>query len=110
MDKIWFVLIDDECEGPLDYTDLQNDRRLTPDTLVWRKGLKTWKRIRDVPELQTLFEEGPRGENSYPESEIIQKKLNEGELMLDLWQEPPYFLWILLVLAALSYVMIKLYT
>lgn len=111
MKKIWFILIDGKRDGPLSYEDLKNDRRITPDTLVWKEGFKGWKQIREVPELKALFEDDSgRNQGDARETAIVGKKSGEDELVLDMGQEPPYFLWILLALIALLYVIIQLYS
>lgn len=54
----WYLASGTEKQGPFGLDELE--RRLdageaTPDTLVWRKGFKTWTRIADVEEFQERF-------------------------------------------------------
>lgn len=110
-DKIWFIWIDGQREGPKSYDDLKNDPRLTPDTWIWKKGFENWKKIRDVKALEDLFkEDSPNaGNDEIPSTNDDPEKGMQDELVIDMGQEPPYFLWILLALICLIYVIIQLY-
>jgi hypothetical protein len=109
MNKIWFVLIESEREGPWSKEELKVDQRLTPDTLIWKEGFDDWKKIRDVPELSDLFEEKPQ-ENEIKEEPSIAKEVPaQDELVLDMRQEPPFRMWIYVALAIFIYVILKLY-
>lgn len=114
MNKVWFIFISGESEGPFAIEDLKLDDRLTPDTLVWKEGFDEWKKIRDVPELKEFFKESPKKEEEElddNESKDLEKNLIQDELVLDLGpaQEPHYLLWLLLMLISLLYVILKLY-
>jgi GYF domain 2 len=110
MNRIWFVLIKGKQEGPFSYEELQNDDRLTPDNFVWKQGFDDWKRIRDVPELKELFKDKPEETEQEDEENIVfKKKPPQDELVMDLGEEPPIFLWILLVLITLIYIIIHLH-
>ena len=109
MDKIWFLFIDGKQEGPYSFEELKKERRITPDTLVWREGFKNWKKIREVSELQALFEEDSKN-GIDKETEISEKKTGQDELILEMSHEPPYFLWILIALIILLYMVVQLYT
>ena len=109
MDKKWYVLINNKREGPFSITELKRDLRLTPDTLVWREGFLLWKKMRDVPELLELFQD---------EKEPDSKKLpinngitqaNQDELVLDIGQQPPFLIWILLAAIVLLYAIFQMY-
>jgi len=109
MDKIWFLFINGQREGPKSYDELKKDSRLNPDHLVWKQGFENWKKIRDVPELDALFKDENDNKNDNPESlENIETEPPRDELALDM-QEPPYFFWLLLVLISIIYVLIQLY-
>ncbi len=110
MQKIWYIKIDGQREGPLSVSDLKRDRRLTPDTLVWKEGFKDWQPMREVPELKEVFED----ENPPPKlspQDLLQGKpaLPDDELILDFGQEPPYLFWLLAALLAVMYMLQKLY-
>jgi hypothetical protein len=110
MDKIWFIFIDGQSEGPNSYEDLKNDSRLTPDTWVWKEGFDNWKKIREVKELENLFKENTKDDQEndlFPEND--KKNLLQDELVIDMGFEPPYFLWIILALIVIIYVLFQLY-
>lgn len=78
--------------------------------MVWKEGFPSWKKVRDVSELKEVFEEDSEiGEEQESQLEESKKKVVQEELVLDIRQEPPYILWILLVLISLIYVIIQLY-
>lgn len=98
MEKIWFILINGNREGPYSVDELKKDPRLTPDTLVWREGFEYWVPISQVPELKGIFEED-LGE-ALPEDEQIALQMKE---------EPPALLPILIIISILliCYLVIK---
>lgn len=110
LNKIWFVLINEKREGPFSFDDLQNDSRLTPDTLIWKEGFQDWKKIRDVPELKKLFKDPEEVTQTDDKPAIFDKKSTQNELVMDFSHEPPYFLWLLIALIAFFYVILRLYT
>ena len=55
----YYVVIGSNSVGPLDYNglmDLVSQGNLTPDSLVWKKGIKEWTKAGDVDELAIFFE------------------------------------------------------
>ena len=110
MDKFWFIEIKGTREGPFSVEELKKDRRLTPDTFVWKKGFVTWKRIRDVQELKFLFnddiEETPQDEEKVAAPDL--KKESDELIVLEMPQ-PPYLFWILAALIILLYFIIQTY-
>jgi len=110
MDKIWFININAKQEGPYSLYELKRDVRITPDIFVWKEGFDQWKRIRDVPELKSLFED----ENASNENEPIQfepkKKLPGDEVLVEGGGlEPPYFFWLIIAFLAILYAIYQLY-
>lgn len=101
--KIWYIKVNGKQEGPFSYADLKRDRRLTPDTLVWKQGFETWLPIREVSELKNLFKD--EEEVLEPEKE---PQLPQDELVLDMRQQPPFLVWILIALAIASYFALQL--
>ena len=61
----YHVAVDGSSVGPLDYNELMelvNQGKLTPDSLVWKKGMKDWTKANEIDELSTFFgaeEEAP---------------------------------------------------
>ncbi len=113
MDKIWFISIEGSREGPWSFEDLKNDTRITPDTLIWKDGFDGWKKIRDVPELKELFkddsaEKEADGNAEDADAALKVSKPSEGELTMDIRQEPPYFLWLVIALVSLLYLILQL--
>lgn len=105
MDKEWFLLIDNVKEGPYSIDDLRGDRRVTPDTLVWKPGFETWIPIRNVSELKSLFEDKEKNE---PEEEEPAKTSLPKNDTLAISMEPPYF-WIIIALIVVAYVLYEFF-
>lgn len=104
MDKIWYIKIHGSREGPYSIMDLRRDKRITPDTLVWRQGFDRWQKIRYVPELKAVFEDSestnePRGKFKFPEVP------SDEEIVLDAQEgrDPNRWLWIVLIAILLFY-------
>lgn len=98
--KEWFVRIDEEKEGPFSINDLRADSRITPDTPAWKKGFSQWLPIRNIPELQVIFEDE---ETIQTPNDLRKsfKKLENEEIALDWRDNNPYFFYLLIVLAIL---------
>ena len=60
----YHVAVDGKAVGPLGYDELLElvkQGKLTPDTLVWKKGMKSWAKAQTVTELLSLFDEDDDG-------------------------------------------------
>ena len=53
--KVWYILIENQEEGPYSIQELRNDRRLTPSVLVRKSGSKRWYPIGRVKSLKAVF-------------------------------------------------------
>lgn len=97
--KEWFILIDSKKEGPYSVADLRSDRRVTPDTLVWKPGFEDWVPMRKVLELKKVFEdnESEQDQGTKPAAPALPE--NDT---LALVSEPPYF-WIIIALIVVAY-------
>lgn len=103
MDKIWYIKLHGNREGPYNVMDLRRDRRITPDTLVWRQGFDKWQQIRYVPELQVVFEDAP----SEKEEKLEFSKIpDDDEIVLDMRgnKDPHRWLWFFLLGILLVYI------
>lgn len=109
MDKIWYILINNKREGPFSIIELKRDSRLTPDTHVWRDGWTSWQKVRDVPELEELFHDDEEPDLKKLPIKNGITKANQDELVLDMGQQPPYLLWVLLAAIIVLYVVFQLY-
>ena len=113
MDKIWFIYIDGQKQGPYSLADLKRDSRITPDTLVWKPGFKDWTPIRNVVELKSLFEDETQEKEEEPEETLVKKKPKKlpHDEVIALRSEPPYtYFWLIIaVLLILLYVFFQLY-
>lgn len=110
MIKEWYIAVEQSVEGPFSTLDLKHNKKITPDTFVWKEGFSSWKRIRDVPELRPLFfEEEPVDISEDPKK--LKKKLKEpeDEIVLEWKSEPPYLFWILVAVLLLLYLVTQLY-
>lgn len=113
MNKIWYIEISGKTEGPWSVKDLKRDRRITPDTLVWKEGFTKWVPIRDVPELKIVFADDTKSPEDIENPNIVRLKSSpistDNQLVLDLQTNPPYFFWILVALTVLFYAFLHLY-
>jgi hypothetical protein len=106
MEKIWYISINNIQEGPYSVEDLKWDRRVTPDTLVWREGFPHWIPIRDVPELRSIFKDEVE-----EEAELEKKfdRLGVNEIALAYQQDPNTIFWLIVVILALIYSLYQFY-
>lgn len=111
-EKIWFIRIDGKREGPFSFEELKNHPRITPDTFVWRRGLRRWMPIKRVRELKKIFED-----ETEPPTELTNLlKFKKPELMggkdililNDSRETPPLLFWILVTILVVSYLLYKL--
>lgn len=98
MKKIWFLDIRGKLEGPYSLGDLRRDIRITPDTLVWKEGFARSVPIRNVPELKGVFTDDPANlEPEEPKKQIEGKQQNDL-LLMEMSHEPPFLIWLLIIL------------
>jgi hypothetical protein len=108
-DKVWFIQVNGNKEGPFTAQQLRHDQRITPDTRVWKQGFTQWIAIRYVPELKEIFAD------EEPLEEIGPKKINanlarhgKDELAIDLRKSPPLYFWLIVVLVILAYLIYRI--
>ena len=114
MEKIWHIDIEGNREGPYSIEDLRRDVRITPDTLVWKKGFSLWVPIRNVPELKEVFADEVEHKDSEEPDETkgggIASTEVSDQLTIAIREDPPYFfLWILMAAILVSYLFYQLY-
>lgn len=110
--KEWFIIIENQQEGPLSLLDLKRDRRFSPDTLVWKNGFSEWTKARFVLEMKDLFKDDaqPQALHEPDQGKGIKSDLQESQATLTLQQDPyQYILWILLFLLIILYTFYHLY-
>lgn len=59
---IWFAMLHGRQTGPLTREELQaraNEGEVGPRTYLWREGMDSWQRAKDVPELGPMFPQFP---------------------------------------------------
>ena len=99
MKKIWFLDINGQLKGPYSVRDLKRDSRVTPDTLVWKEGFAHSVPIRNVPELKEVFtDKEPRKEEPSTGPERMGAKQLNDLMIMEMSQEPPFLMWVILVL------------
>lgn len=54
MKACWFILIEGKKEGPYSVKDLKKHPKVTPLTLVWKKGFSKWVPLGSIPELEEV--------------------------------------------------------
>lgn len=59
MEKEWYILFDQDEEGPFSLADISRDERITPDTWVRHQSAQEWKRARFIKELELVFKDKP---------------------------------------------------
>ncbi|HAA74861.1 TPA: hypothetical protein DCE37_07070 [Candidatus Latescibacteria bacterium] len=68
----WFILIGQERQGPMSAHDVRyllTRRSIDGGTLVWREGMDSWVRLRDIEEFHPRKKEVDEPEQSEPEAE-----------------------------------------
>lgn len=58
----WFAMIHGKQTGPMTRAELTtktNDGAVGPRTYLWKEGMESWQRAKDLPELSTLFPQLP---------------------------------------------------
>jgi len=93
MDKIWYIKIEEEPEGPYSVEELRWDSRVSPSTLAWREGMPAWLPMRQIPELVVLFSDEDDSGSGAEEGQ-------GGEKVLTLDPDPQrsYYVFILVAL------------
>lgn len=92
MERVWYIRVEKEAEGPFAVDELKMDPRITLRTLAWKRGMPLWLPIAAIPELaKALFDK--------EEAEV--KSGNDAVLTLDQELLPPNLLWILLAILLL---------
>lgn len=127
MDKIWFIAVNDQYEGPFSIEELKRDTRITPDTLVWREGFDTWRPMRKVADLKVIFEDEkkPQPEDDEEEGEDEEeqpgkpkkkkskaketKPLTDEEIAINMQADFPPVLWLFLILLVITYLIYQFY-
>jgi hypothetical protein len=59
---IWFAMLHGRQTGPLTRAEIQvraNEGEVGPRTYLWREGMDSWQRAKDVPELGPVFAQFP---------------------------------------------------
>jgi hypothetical protein len=108
MQKIWFIQINGKKEGPYRALDLKRDPRITPDTLVWKQGWTDWKPLRDIPELQEIFEDEETDEEAKPKK-IKDPLVSENDVLTLKYDPPNLYLWLLLVFIVIFAILFYIY-
>jgi len=100
MDKIWFIKVEEEPEGPYSVEELRWDNRISPSTMAWHEGMPAWLPMHQIPELAILFSDDEGNGNG---SEDTQG----GEKVLTLDPDPQRIYYIIILVALLA--LISLY-
>src|SRR5207237_9738757 len=61
---IWLAMLHGKQTGPLTRAELDaraNEGEVGPRTYLWRDGMDSWQRAKDVPELASMFPQLPGG-------------------------------------------------
>ena len=104
-ERIWFILIEGKKEGPYSISQLRAHCKLTPDTLVWRKGFSKWIPISQVKELREVFRDDAKKKfedkkKCFKPSHVLAKTTHH-------FNPAPFFWWLALLSIVLSYILYK---
>lgn len=103
MDKVWYIKVESETEGPYSKHELRWDPRITLDTLAWKAGMPGWLPIREIPELADVVKEDEA--DNGPEDD--KGKIPGKEGVLTLSPDPQF--QVLLIVALAILILIILY-
>lgn len=104
----WYVLLNEKQYGPYTFVELKGIASITPDTLCWREGMDGWLPIRNVPELKDLFKDE---HVPPPVPDEIPDVLPAEDLTLSIPQsEPPFYLWLMLLIIVIAYALFQIYS
>lgn len=98
MDKVWFILVNGQEEGPYSIAALKTLPQFNPDVLVRKKDAKEWVQARFVAELKKAFQDEPAKEQ-IPKKHTTASISPDGQLAIDYREDPPLF-WLGLLIAA----------
>jgi hypothetical protein len=105
-EKLWFILVQDQQQGPFSLQDLKYHSQFTPDTLVRKKEWSRWIPARFVQELEELFKDEKKTPADQ-ESDFQDQVHSQGrhhQVILAAQQDPSqFFLWMLILLIILFY-------
>lgn len=81
MKLYYFVDKEKVRQGPLPLEDLRS-YEITPQTLVWSKGMKNWQKAKDIPDFQGFFDRTPADGASPAESAANDPQTESGQPLL----------------------------
>lgn len=59
MDKYYYVDENRSRKGPMSMEELLSQDDITPETLVWCKGMEKWEKAKNIPDLAVSFSLNP---------------------------------------------------
>ena len=68
--KYYFIDSHSERRGPVEAYKLPS-LQITPNNYVWTKGMREWRRVRDVPDLASVFTEKRTSPHAFSEASTI---------------------------------------
>jgi hypothetical protein len=83
-DKIYFIVKDNESNGPFNLEELKNEN-IKPIDLVWFEGISDWKNANEIDSLKVLFEKKSpppipnSGSSNSIEDDSIDNKTNSNK-------------------------------
>ncbi|WP_303026201.1 DUF4339 domain-containing protein [uncultured Parabacteroides sp.] len=81
MKLYYFIDKEKVRQGPLPLEDLRS-YEITPQTLVWSKGMKNWQKAKDIPDFQGFFDRTPADGASPAESVANDPQTESGQPLL----------------------------
>lgn len=104
-EKIWYIRILGEEEGPYSFIDLRSDPRVTPEVEAKKKDWPYFVPIGKIAELKDLFQDPtPLDEPSLPVKKTAFDYIGQDdELTISLDPQNPLFLLLLLLTLLLAF-------
>lgn len=72
MEKIYFIIVDNEQAGPYSIEELKN-LKIKKDSLIWKEGLENWVEAVSIEELKPIFIATPPPIPKVKEPEVVVK-------------------------------------
>lgn len=107
LNKIWYIQVDGQKEGPYSVGELKQDPRVTPDTLVWKQGFEEWIAARFVPELKVLFEDEEKPVELADRFKGEKVTQEDSILAIENSNFPFLIFWLIILLIVFAYFFVR---
>ncbi|MCH5246828.1 MAG: DUF4339 domain-containing protein [Muribaculaceae bacterium] len=91
MNEEYFIVVNNSHAGPYSVEQLK-ELNITPETYVWRRGMKQWIKAKDIPELSVVLW-NPPAPTPLPVQPVVISQSNEQSSQLSTKEPPSYLVW-----------------